>query len=108
MVIQKDTNHPHRPDEHWVAEEQDRSIAQLSLWWREAPQLAGARVGVIGHYAASSNDAAATLLEHATRRLSAQGCTLAVGPMDGNTWRSYRFVVERGPEQPLLLETHHP
>src|SRR5207237_5153884 len=32
----------------------------------------------------------------------------AVVPMDGNTWRRYRFVVERGSEPPFFLEPDNP
>jgi GNAT superfamily N-acetyltransferase len=98
----------HRPDEHWVAGADGAVGARLSLWWREAPVLPTQRLGVIGHYAASDDRAAAALLEHATRRLAAHDCTLAVGPMDGNTWRSYRFLTEKGTEPPFFLEPSHP
>ncbi len=37
----------------------------------------------------------ASLLEIVSRELGTRGCTLAVGPMDQNTWRDYRFVTER-------------
>jgi L-amino acid N-acyltransferase YncA len=40
--------------------------------------------------------------------LAQQGCTLAVGPLDGTTWRRYRFVVERGSEPPFFLEPDNP
>ncbi|HEX3134219.1 MAG TPA: GNAT family N-acetyltransferase, partial [Planctomycetota bacterium] len=32
------------------------------------------------------------------------GCTLAIGPMDGNTWRSYRFLTWRGDEPRFAFE----
>src|SRR5262249_46686511 len=37
-----------------------------------------------------------------------QGCSLAVGPIDGNTWQDYRLITERGEEPPFLLEPDHP
>ena len=61
-------------------------------------------MGVVGHYAADDDQAARELLDAAAAKLAEAGCTLAIGPMDGNTWRRYRFVVERGAEPPFFLE----
>ena len=82
--------------------------ARCSLWWSQVPTYQPHRVGVIGHYAAISGEAAADLLAAAQDRLCAAGCTLAIGPMNGNTWRSYRFVTERGDEPPFFLEPSNP
>jgi|HubBroStandDraft_1064217.scaffolds.fasta_scaffold27699_2 GNAT superfamily N-acetyltransferase len=82
--------------------------ARCSLWWSHVPTYQPHRVGVIGHYAATSDEAAADLLAAAQDRLRAAGCTLAIGPMNGNTWRSYRFVTERGDEPPFFLEPSNP
>ena len=100
----------HRPDAHLAALEGGAPRARCSLWWREAPALPGERIGVIGHFdaAAGAADAARALLEDACRRLAAQGATLAVGPMDGNTWRSYRLVSDAGTEPPFFLEPWTP
>jgi len=92
-------------DAHWVAGE---DAARCSLWWTNAPLYSGHRLGVIGHYAARDDAAAGQLLTHACRELAARGCTLAVGPMDGNTWRRYRLVTERGSEPPFFLEPDNP
>jgi len=82
--------------------------ARCSLWWGHVPTYQPHRVGVIGHYAATSDEAAADLLAAAQDRLRAEGCTLAIGPMNGSTWRSYRFVTERGDESPFFLEPWNP
>jgi len=82
--------------------------ARCSVWWRETPALPGERVGAIGHYAATDSDAGRAVIRQALARLRAQGCSTAVGPMNGNTWRSYRFVVERGSAQPFFLEPTNP
>jgi L-amino acid N-acyltransferase YncA len=63
---------------------------------------------VIGHYAATDGRAAGALLAHACRELAACGCAIAVGPMDGSTWRAYRLVTERGSAPPFFLEPWHP
>jgi GNAT superfamily N-acetyltransferase len=82
--------------------------AEASLWWTHVPPLAGERLGVIGGFAATDPEVAGQLLERATEALRSHGCTLAVGPMDGNTWRRYRFVTDAGTEPPFFLEPTNP
>ena len=66
------------------------------------------RPGLIGHFAANGWEAAGALLAHACRQLADRGCTIAVGPMDGNTWQSYRFVTDEGSVPRFLFEPNHP
>jgi GNAT superfamily N-acetyltransferase len=82
--------------------------ARCSLWWKNAPAYQQHRVGVIGHYAAANDEAAAALLSEVEECLREAGCTLAVGPMNGNTWRSYRFVTEAGDQPAFFLEPANP
>jgi GNAT superfamily N-acetyltransferase len=82
--------------------------ARCSIWAHGTPLLDGVRVGVIGHYAAADADAGKALLLDCCERLAASGCPLAVGPMDGSTWRSYRFITRRGDEPTFLFEPDHP
>ena len=85
-----------------------RPAARCSLWWRRVPAYPGHRLGLIGHWFADDDQAAARLLGRADAVLKGQGCTLAVGPMDGATWRPYRFVIEPGTAPPFFLEPEHP
>jgi GNAT superfamily N-acetyltransferase len=98
----------HAPDAALVVPGEEGPRARCSLWWTAAPPLDGHRVGAIGHYAASDAVAARTLLDAACAELARRGCTIAVGPMDGNTWRGYRLVTEPGTEPPFLLEPTNP
>jgi len=98
----------HRPDAHWAVVDAGHVTARCSLWWQSTPHWPPHRVGLIGHYAASSDDTASDLLELACQQLAENDCTLAVGPMDGNTWRDYRFVTESGNEPGFFLEPHNP
>lgn len=83
--------------------------AHGSLWWRDVPALPGERLGVIGHYGAEDAATGQAMLDRACERLAAEGCTLAVGPMDGNTWRRYRFVTGGdADEPPFFLEPTNP
>lgn len=100
-----------RADLHLVAFDQSgMPAARASLWWTRAPSLEGAVVGCIGHYAAQA--AAAELLEVACARLAAAGCNLAVGPLDGSTFRAYRFVTQfefdGATHPPFFLEPDNP
>lgn len=85
-----------------------QSLARCSLWWRQTPAYADHTVGYVGHYAVSDPAAAPALLDIALERLALEGCTLAVGPVDGNTWQRYRLLTERGTEPPFFLEPDNP
>lgn len=82
--------------------------AMALLWWSRVPELPGERLGVIGGFQAAEAAEAADVLQAACARLRAAGCSLAVGPMDGNTWRRYRLVTEAGTEPPFFLEPANP
>ena len=89
---------PHSPD---LILRVDR--AECALWWSHVPALDAERLGVIGHLSAT-----AELLTVAADELAAHDCTFAVGPMDGNTWRPYRAVTERGDEPAFFMEPDTP
>jgi GNAT superfamily N-acetyltransferase len=48
------------------------------------------------------------MLTEAEKYLRRVGCTFMIGPMNGNTWRSYRLVTERGDQPPFFLEPTNP
>ena len=102
----------HATDVHFCAQDRNGEVrAYCSLWWNAAPWLSGRKTGAIGHYASADDEAGAALLEAAVERLRERGCAMAMGPMDGNTWRSYRFVTGGGsssPEPPFFLEPANP
>jgi GNAT superfamily N-acetyltransferase len=97
---------------HLTAYRAEHAVARCSLWWSSVPFLQGERIGCIGHYAATDRASAAELLAAATAELAAAGCTLAVGPLDGSTFRAYRFVTQRSyrgeARPPFLLEPDNP
>jgi len=96
-------------DEHWMVVDGGEVQARCSLWWTTVPPALneGEALGLIGHYAANQFESAQTLLKFACERLAEQGCTRAVGPMDGDTWHSYRLVTDRGSEPPFFMEPWH-
>lgn len=96
-------------DAHWVLPDDAGTLAaRCSLWWTHVPPLADHRPGVIGHYAASTPAAGCALLDAVCAELAANGCSVAIGPMDGSTWRKYRFMTDAGTEPPFFLEPVNP
>ena len=96
------------PHAHLVAVRDGLAVARASLWWRDLPAHPDGPLGYIGHYAAADEAAGTALLTHAARVLASHDCALAVGPIDGTTWRSYRLVTEPGDRPPFFLEPQNP
>jgi GNAT superfamily N-acetyltransferase len=102
-----------------VAEDDNDSLlCSCSIWTDGVPQsppgglfgLSGdrVRIGVIGHFDATSTAPAISMLHAAVNELQKKGCNVAVGPMDGNTWMPYRMVTESNGRAPFFLEpTNH-
>ncbi|MFN8657850.1 MAG: hypothetical protein U0105_16035 [Candidatus Obscuribacterales bacterium] len=82
--------------------------AGCSLWWRHTPGLDGAKLGFIGRFAADSATASTHILDYACDLLKENGVNLAVGPVDGNTWNSYRYTTWSSGQAPFCLEPQHP
>ncbi len=105
-----DCSPPHENADARVMITNNRSeiIAHAALWWNQSPAMQGHRLGAIGGFTACDTDSAKLLLDLACDTLRQHGCTIAVGPMNGNTWRRYRFVVESDGHPPFLLEPSQP
>jgi len=96
-------------DQHFAALDKDQQVrARCSIWWRDTANVNGSRSGSIGHYAATDAEYGTAVLQYACRELKNRRCATAVGPLDGNTWRRYRFVTERGDAMPFFLEPDNP
>jgi GNAT superfamily N-acetyltransferase len=99
----------HRPQASWMLADATSDVAaRCSLWWHDTPAHPGHRLGLIGHYAARDAASAAAILRVGCEQLAEQGCTLAVGPLDGTTWNRYRLLSERGLEPLFFLEPDNP
>ncbi len=83
----------HQVDVHVVLLDDGVPQARCSLWWSHIPALSEKGV-VLGHYAALNDEVAAELLAYTKKIARQHDASVLVGPMDGNTWRSYRFVTE--------------
>jgi GNAT superfamily N-acetyltransferase len=98
-----------KAEANWLLNDHRGKVAaRCSLWWRQTPPYPGQCLGFIGHYAAHDFEAARQILALACDQLVAQGCTMAVGPLDGNTWQRYRLITEHGPEPLFFLEPDNP
>jgi ribosomal protein S18 acetylase RimI-like enzyme len=89
-------------------DEQGQITAWASLWWTNTPELDGAQVAAIGGFGAIDRTSAVSLLDESATRLRSLGYRIVVGPMNGNTWRTYRFVVESEDRGPFLMEPRNP
>ena len=76
-----------------MAETLERPGARVVLH-RDAPSRDGLPTAALGSVAFDSAESGAALLEEACARLAADGVPRVVGPMDGDTWHSYRLILE--------------
>jgi GNAT superfamily N-acetyltransferase len=112
--VDADTLARHAPAVHYMLVRGGVAAAMCSIWDEQTPSLPGdgqepdRAVGVVGHFAAADVDAGHAILAHAVAALERRGHAIVVGPMDGNTWRRYRLVTERGSEPPFFLEPENP
>lgn len=97
-----------QPYKHLLLQSAGQILARASIWNGQTPLLDGQPVGLIGHYAAFDAASGLTLLRDACNRLHRLGRSTIVGPMDGSTWNSYRFVTEPMDEPPFFLEPANP
>ena len=64
--------------------------------------------GIIGHFKAIDSVIISRLLDFCCTFLSTKGCQSVLGPMNGNTWYSYRFVSWSADRPPFFLEPYQP
>jgi len=74
----------------------------LGLWWKNTPAYQNHQVG---SFSVPSSGPEITAAED---HLRSQGCTFAIAPMEGNTWRRHRAVIESDGSPPFLFEPTTP
>ncbi|MBF9036395.1 hypothetical protein HKCCE2091_19320 [Rhodobacterales bacterium HKCCE2091] len=72
--------------------------------WRQGPDWDGAPAAAIGAFRCDSAGSGTALLSAIVAELAAEGVTRILGPMDGDTWHSYRLVSESDGSPPFLME----
>lgn len=75
-----------------------------ALLYHEGPAHEGRRTAVIGKFTCDTAEHGRRLLEGIVARLEAEEYGAVIGPMDGDTWHSYRLVAEGDGTPPFLLE----
>lgn len=79
----------------------DNSKATL---YRNAPDWAGQRTASIGGIKFKSFDEGAELVSQITSQCIKEGYAAILGPLDGDTWHSYRLVYESDGSPAFLME----
>lgn len=96
--------------EMFVAARNGKSAARLLA--RLSPILQDARgrpLGMLGFFEAENDiEAVRALFNNATAWLRQQGSGTIIGPIDGDTWHSYRLSTGPFTEPPFLMEPHNP
>jgi len=77
--------------------------AKLSIFW-DGPKWEGRATASFGEVAFKSREAGTEVLTRAIEMVKNAGLTHVVGPMDGDTWHSYRFVSESDGSPAFLME----
>jgi hypothetical protein len=72
--------------------------------YRDGPSWNGLATAAIGGFRCESAEAGEALLRHAAARLRSEGSEALLGPMDGDTWHSYRLIAESDGSPPFALE----
>ena len=75
-----------------------------ALIYRDAPSWDGQRCAAIGNIEFISTVAGKDLLERIATELKIEGFFGLVGPMNGDTWHSYRVVSESDGTPPFMME----
>ncbi|WP_072620188.1 hypothetical protein [Spirulina major] len=76
----------------------------IALWWRQVPPWQGRKTGYLGRFTCRNAAQGVGLLSEAWQRLRAEGCEVAIAPIDGSTWQPYRAVLDPGTAPPFALE----
>ncbi|MGE5474210.1 MAG: GNAT family N-acetyltransferase [Ignavibacteriales bacterium] len=98
----------HEADMHLLVLKNDNPTARASIWWENTPKIEDLNVGTIGHFSANDEESAKFLLDKACEILRKHSVITIIAPMNGNTWRSYRFITNRGNEPDFFLEPDNP
>ncbi len=77
--------------------------AGLTIYF-DGPDWAGKPAAAFGDFSCKSAQAGAQILKQAMALVRDNGIGQVIGPMDGDTWHSYRFVSETDGSAPFLLE----
>ncbi len=72
--------------------------------YRNAPSWSEKNTAAIGQFKLRSAEEASTLVSRVVAKLKSEGFDAIIGPMDGDTWHSYRSVTESDGSPAYLME----
>lgn len=72
--------------------------------YRQSPALEGLKTVAVGGVRIAEPDAGIALFENIKSKARDEGFQALLGPLDGDTWHSYRLVTESDGSPPFLLE----
>lgn len=75
-----------------------------AMLYRAGPSYQGRKTAAIGKFTCDTAEAGQALLTDVLTLLQQEGFSAVLGPMDGDTWHSYRLVSESDGSPPFLLE----
>ena len=111
IVIPK---HPCMPDvvniqeETWGVVDNHTLRAVCSLWTDKVPGFENYHTGIIGNFFAESDAAGVLLLRYVSEKLKEREFNYVIGPMNGDTWHSYRLVDSMRDHPPFFMEYYTP
>ena len=77
--------------------------ARITLWL-DGPLWEGCATATVGSFACKTPKAGTDVLAQAIAHARSHGLRRIIGPMDGDTWHSYRFVTQTDGSPAFLLE----
>lgn len=94
--------------ETYLATFENKLQAVCSLWDENNLAYQNYKTAILGHFFADNPAGALDLIQYCLNLLIKRGFEYVVGPMDGNTWHSYRLVNDYGSYPPFFLEYYTP
>ncbi|MBT8455776.1 MAG: hypothetical protein HKO95_14250 [Rhodobacteraceae bacterium] len=87
-----------------MTDETVQGAGAKAVIYRDAPGWDGRRTAAVGKFRCDDAAAGADLLMGVVETLRREGFDAVIGPMDGDTWHSYRLVTETDGSAPFLME----
>lgn len=82
--------------------------AQCRVWFTGVPSFQEMKTAAVGEFSCDSAEDGRNLLAEVEEQLRGEGFQFMLGPMDGNTWQNYRFVIDSDGSPPFFLEPQNP
>ena len=95
-----------RPSEIVIFTDENNNIGGSLHLWHDRPDYNGRKTSYIGnvniHEKYRKNEE--QLFNKVFEELKKEGIEIIIGPLNGTTWNTYRYVTEKGNGRPFLLE----